>query len=176
MGQYLDQFLHKNVIRTKAYLRDRKNLLQVLQELKLTEQGDIFLVTSDVSSLYTIIQHFDALLALNRDDFTQCQKIFLRDALAFCLSHNYFWFNNHFFPQKKGVAMGVKFAPSIANLFMGEWEDNYVFAKKREELFHKCFIDDLMFIWEGSESPLVEYLAFLNNNSNNIKLTSQWSK
>lgn len=135
MGQYLDQFLHKNVIRTKAYLRDRKNLLQVLQELKLTEQGDIFLVTSDVSSLYTIIQHFDALLALNwalsqRDDFTQCQKIFLRDALAFCLSHNYFWFNNHFFPQKKGVAMGVKFAPSIANFFIGGMGRQLCLCKK----------------------------------------------
>lgn len=71
--------------------------------------------------------------------------------------------------------MGAKFLPSIANLFMGEWEDKYIFPKKRKELlFYKQYIDDLMFIWEGPESSLIDYLAFLN--SNNIKLTSQWSK
>lgn len=90
-----------------------------------------------MSSLYTVIQHDNALLALNwalsqREDLPHSQKVFLRDALDFCLSHNYFWFNNKFFSQKRGVAIGAKFAPSIANLFMGEWEDKFVFGKKRD--------------------------------------------
>lgn len=36
MGQYLDQFLQKSVTQTKAYLRDTKNLLQLLQDIDLT--------------------------------------------------------------------------------------------------------------------------------------------
>lgn len=122
----------------KAYLRDTKNLLQALQEVTLTGRYEVFLVTSDVTSLYTVIQHEDALLALNwaltkRNDLPHTQRIFLQNVLDFCLFHNYFWFGNNFFIQKREVAMGAKFAPSLANLFMGEWEDKVVFHERRAE-------------------------------------------
>lgn len=72
--------------------------------------------------------------------------------------------------------MGAKFAPSIANLFMGEWEDKEVFHERRPELlFYRRYIDDLQLLWAGSESSLKEYLDHLNDNTHNIKLTSQWS-
>lgn len=55
----------------------------------------LFLVTDDVSSLYTIIQHEDSLLALNwafskRDDLPHIHKKFLGKILDYCLTHNYF--------------------------------------------------------------------------------------
>lgn len=96
LGQYLDTFLQASVLRTKAYLKDTKNLLQIISEIDLSGKQDVFLVTTDVSSLYTIIQHDDALLALNwalsqKDDIPFEQKVFLKQALDFCLSHNYFF-------------------------------------------------------------------------------------
>lgn len=101
------------MVDTKAYLKDTKNLLQALQETVLTGQEEVFLVTSDVTSLYTIIQHDVPLLALSwalskRDDIPQAQKVFLRNALKFCLCHNYFWFGSNFYTQKNGVAVGAK--------------------------------------------------------------------
>lgn len=152
MGQYLDLFLQKSVIRTRAYLHDTKNLLQLLQEIDLTEREEVYLVTADVASLYTIIQHDDALLALNwplsqREDLSHNQKAFLQNALDFYLGHNYFWYNGDFYSQKRSVAMGAKFAPSIANLFMGEWEDKTIFSIKRDQLLlYRRYIDDLFFI------------------------------
>lgn len=110
----------------------------------------MLLVTADVSSLYSIIQHDDALLALNwalckRDDLP-FNQVFLRNALDFCLNHNYFWYNGSFYTQQRGVAMGANFAPSIANLFMAEWEDKVIFKEQRTELiFYKRFIDNLFF-------------------------------
>lgn len=65
MGQYLDHFLQKSVIKTRSYLRDTKNLLNCLEKIDLTGKDEVLLVTADVSSLYAIIQHEDALLALN---------------------------------------------------------------------------------------------------------------
>lgn len=59
--------------------------------------------------------------------------------------------------------MGVKFAPSLANLFMGEWEDKSIFAIKRDGLlFYKRYIDDLLFVWEGSENFLHKFMSELN--------------
>lgn len=47
--------------------------------------------------------------------------------------------------------------------------------KWAELLFYRRYIDDLMFIWAGSEPSLIEYLEILNRK-NNSKLSSQWSK
>lgn len=57
-------FLQASVLRTKAYLKDTKNLLQMISQIDLTDKEEVYLVTADVSSLYSIIQHDDALLAL----------------------------------------------------------------------------------------------------------------
>ena len=181
LGEYLDVFLQQSVVNTKAYLKDTKSLLQYLQCIDLTGKEEVYLVTADVSSLYTIIQHEDALLALNwalckREDLPFNQKMFIRNALDFCLNHNFFWFNGTYYSQCRGVAMGAKFAPSIANLFMGEWEDKTIYAKLRPRLlFYKRYIDDLFFIWDGPLDTLQAFLDELNKNNNNIKLTSEYS-
>lgn len=61
--------------------------------------------------------------------------------------------------------MGAKFTPSIANLFMGEWEDKIIFSTKKEELrLYKRYIDDLFFIWAGSKLSLQGFLDELNAN------------
>lgn len=113
MGQYLDQFLQKSVKQTKAYIKDTKKFLQLLQEVELGGRDEVYLVTADVSSLYTMIQHDDALLVLNwalcqREDPSYTQRVFLRKALDFCPVHNYFWYNDTFFSLKRGVAMSAK--------------------------------------------------------------------
>lgn len=43
-------------------------------------------------------------------------------------------------------------------------------------MFYRQYIDNLIFIWAGSDISLINYLEYLNSNENNIKLTSQWSK
>lgn len=132
---------------------------QLLKGIDLARKGEMFLVTADVASLYTIIQHDDALFALNwalcqRDDIPHDQKVFLRNFLNFCLGYNYYWYNGSFYSQKRGVAMEAKFALSIANLFMAEWEDVTIFAVRREELiFYRRHID-IFFIWAGSSLSL----------------------
>lgn len=64
---------------TRAHLRDTTDLLQRLGNVHLNPMAEIYLVTADVSSLYTIIQHEDASLSLNwalsrREDIPDVQK------------------------------------------------------------------------------------------------------
>lgn len=53
MDQYLDFYLQPLAQKTKAYLRDTKHLIQLLEEIKL--EGPCILATVDLNSLYTII-------------------------------------------------------------------------------------------------------------------------
>lgn len=71
------------------------------------------MVTADISSLYTIIQHNDALLALNwafsqKEDIPFVQKKFLRLVLEYCLSHNYFWYGGALLYSKERCCDGRK--------------------------------------------------------------------
>lgn len=65
VGQYLYHFLQMSVVHAKAYLKDTTNFLQLLKGVVFSVNAESYLVSADVSSLYTIIQHDNALVALN---------------------------------------------------------------------------------------------------------------
>lgn len=70
--------------------------------------------------------------------------------------------------------MGAKFAPSVAGLFMSQWEEEVVFTDPPEELrLYKRYIDDIFIIWVGDRDLLTSFFLKLNNNIKNIVLTWQ---
>ena len=60
-------------------------------------------------------------------EMLRSQGSYIIELLEFATQHIYFWFNNCFYLQQKGVAMGAKFAPSLANLFMAKWEEHVIY-------------------------------------------------
>lgn len=137
--------------------------------------------TADVSSLYTIINHEDAIAATKwaMDKYSiliSKQKLFILRCLAYGLQHNYFWHNHDYYRQLNGVGMGAKYAPSVANIFMAKWEEQAIYSDIPEDLvLYRRFIDDCVVIWKGDESSLIGFFERLNNNQNNIKLTYEIS-
>ncbi|XP_069815789.1 uncharacterized protein [Dendropsophus ebraccatus] len=76
--------------------------------------------------------------------------------------------------------MGAACAPSYANLFLGLWERE-IFCTNPVENVEKVhlwlrFIDDVLFIWQGTEEELVRFVGNLNNNRKNIRLTLKYSR
>lgn len=59
LGEYLDKFIQPAVQQTKAYLKDTKHVLQLLEDTPVLK-GRTLLATADVSSLYTIVKHHQA--------------------------------------------------------------------------------------------------------------------
>ena len=141
--------------------------------------GPLLMATADVSSLYTIIPHFLACEAtkwgLRRHSNLPCiQRKYIVKCLDFCLKHSHFWYNHEYYQQTTGVAMGAKFAPSVAGLFMSKWEEESVFLEQHEDLvMYKRYIDDIFIIWKGDRCGLVLFFEKLNINSKNITLTWQ---
>lgn len=44
--------------------------------------------------------------------------------------------------------MGAKFAPSVANAFMSQWEESVIYSNIPTELtFYKRYIDDVLIVW-----------------------------
>lgn len=123
LGEYIDIHLQPLVAKTKAYLKDTKHTLQLLDEC--SAQEDIIMVTGDVSSLYTNIDHEGALKAvewaLRKESLANDGFIaFILRCLDFYLRHNFFWYDNTFYLQTKGVAMGAKIRPQHGKLIYGQ--------------------------------------------------------
>lgn len=99
---------------------------------EFTVGEDVFLVTADVTSLYTIIPHElgyqVARFFLNKELSINSSTLeFVMKLLNFAMEHNYFFYGGQFYLQVIGVAMGAKFSPSLAGLFMALWENDTLF-------------------------------------------------
>ena len=58
--------------------------------------------------------------------------------------------------------MGTKMAPSYANIFMAELEEQLLANYPIEPALWKRFIDDILCIWPGPTSEFKEFLKYLN--------------
>lgn len=176
LGEFVDTFLQPLVPNTNAYLRDTKHLIQILGNIALKPDEKYLIATADVASLYTVIDHSDAIEASKwaMDKFSNLiskQKRFILRSLAFELQHNYFWHNADYYRQLTGIGMGAKYAPSVANIFMTKWEEEAIYSDVPENvILYKRFIDDCIVIWKGDEISLTQMFDQLSQNQRNIKL------
>lgn len=92
------------------------------------------------------------------------------------MSNNYFWANNHYYTQVSGIAMGARYAPSVANIVLNKWEHEMIFRHRHDSLkFYKGYIDDVIIFWEGTESDLHLYIAHMNQNKYGLKFSAEVS-
>ena len=96
----------------------------------LTLQAGECLSSYDVTSFFTSVP-IDPALNITRDLLEKDEKLIDRtvlsvqniiELLGFCLHNTYFSFQNKFYEQIEGVAMGSPVNPIVANLFMEEFE------------------------------------------------------
>ncbi|CAJ0967794.1 unnamed protein product [Ranitomeya imitator] len=166
----------------KSYLKDTTHFLQLLRDLGPLPSNSI-LVTMDVSSLYTNIDHQEGLESVTKyvttyANFSDNQLQFCIDALTIILTKNYFLFEDQFYVQKKGTAMGSNVAPPFANIFIDFYETSYVYCHplfSSNVIFWRHFIDDVFFIWTGDAEALRGFHADLNSSTPNITFSLQYS-
>lgn len=132
LSQYVDHNLQKYVTKLPSYLKDITNMVQITQDLSWSPSYKW--ATLDVTSLYWNIPHSKGIESIKKyllEDFTipTIQKEFILDSIRFILEHNIFCFNDQLYIQTRGTAMGTCFAPSYANLYMGNYEDQYILSE-----------------------------------------------
>ena len=139
------------------------------------------LLTSDVVGLYPNIPHNAGLKALGnmleaREHKLSLLKIELKWSV-FVLEKNYFEFNGDVKKQISGTAIGTKFAPPYACLFIDDLETKFLQSRSLQPLVLFRYIDNIFFIWSHGNEKLEN---FLDNNlssfDNNIKFTYESSK
>ena len=94
----------------------------------------------------------------------------------FVLKNNLFEFNNDFFQQVSGTAIGTKFAPPYASIFMGQIETKFLRTQSHQPMVWFRYIVNIFFIWTHGEEKLEEFMAHFNAFNPNIQFTYESSR
>lgn len=171
-AEYIDYFLNPLSVKHPAYVRDTYHFIGMIKNLKVPHNSLFF--TIDIDSLYTNIDTKAGLTAVKnilqkypQQDRPDRQLLAL---LEINLTRNDFEFNNQFFLQIKGVAMGKKFAPAYANIFMAEWEEAALGKCPQKPFFYVRYLDDIFGIWTHSQEEFAEFIQILDTHDPSIRL------
>ena len=99
----------------------------------------------------------------------------IRELLQQSLTKNVFSFNNEYYRQTLGIARGNRCAPSIAILFLDQFERRALEGATHIPSFLVRYIDDYAGIWTHGEETLKDFLTYLNSLHPTVKFTLEYS-
>lgn len=172
VAMYIDSFLGPLSSRHPSYLKDTYHFLETIRPMILPSHALLF--TIDIDSLYTNINTEMGLktiknIFLKYPDRRRPDREIL-ELLEICLKCNDFEFDNKQYLQVEGTAMGHRYAPSYANLYMSEWEREALEKCPFKPLFYLRFLDDIIGAWQHGEEKFKQFISILNNHHPSIKV------
>ena len=183
ISKFLDFFLQPSLSSIPYYVKDTGHFLYILQNLGPFPE-DTLLVTYDVASLYTNIPLAEAersvarmLIQSQPHNATPSNQSLLK-LLRHVFQGNIFTFSDgdklHHYLQINGVSMGSKCAPSVACVFMGDFERQHLSNPSNDQpkpLIWLRYIDDIFAIWShGKDSLTIQCLVEFSTSKNTIHM------
>lgn len=161
-----------------AYVKDTGDFINKIRDLPIPQEA-LFL-TIDINNLYTTIPIPEGIEAvrkafLKHPDPRRPDRELLK-LLEINLTKNDFEFNNKIYLQLTGTAMGKRFAPGFAGLFMNEWDDAVLQKAPKKPLVYLRYLDDIFVCWTHGEEELTQFLTLLNTHNPAITIKHTMSE
>ena len=175
LSKYLSGLISP-LLPTEHCAKDSFSFVDELSNLQLQEGNNI--VSFDIVSLFTNIPLIESIdLAVNllfeKDPSIKMSKAQMKKLFHFATAQTHFTYNNQYYDQVDGVAMGSPLGPVLANLFMGNFEEKWL--KKHHgadysPIFYKRYVDDIFCVMSSKEH-VPKCLEELNKGHTNIQFT-----
>ena len=179
VSHWLDEQAKQEVRKLDSYLEDTRHVLEMIEEENSQgpQPSGTIPVTLDIAGMYTNVPLEQGLLAFQaamdkREDMTIPTEYLVR-LMKFVCTSNIFVFDTKLFLQLLGVAMGSRSSPTFACIFVGMLEVVMLLSWSQTggqmPYWWKRFIDDVLFLWRGSEESLLQFVDHLNASHPTIK-------
>lgn len=171
-AEYLDFHLNPLSILHPAYIKDTYHFMEIVKKLRIPPESYFF--SLDVNNLYTNIPIAAGISCVEKmfrkhPDPKRPDEELLK-LLDINLTRNDFMFNGKFYLQVKGTAMGKKFAPAYANIYMANWEEEVLQKCPKQPHCYVRYLDDIWGIWTGSLAEFEQFIGILNKHDPSITL------
>ena len=181
LAKYMTTYLQPLAERTASYVKDSSSFKSFLNSIPALPPG-AFLVTADVTSLYTNIPTDEGIsrvcdfIDANRQSLPRHapNTSIFKFILQHILTSNSFSFMDFHYLQISGTAMGCRMAPPYANIFLDHY-DHVIQSLDDAIRYYKRYIDDIFFIYFGDIDSLRRLEARLNLLHPSIKFTLKFS-
>ena len=184
LSEFLDILLRPFTNNVQSYIRDTMDFLAQLPS-RTTE--NTMLVSFDVVNLYSNIPHNLGLEAIDywlkkcpHNLKKRIQPEFIKEGIKFILENNTFFFNNKYYKQRQGTAMGTKIGPVYSTLVLAYLEETLytkvyeTFGEDFRDYFvahWKRFLDDCFLLFPRDETDLQKLHQLLNSLNHSIQFT-----
>ena len=144
----------------------------------LKQDASLYMGSLDVEALFTSLPLIETInicvseLFKNKETINNLTKNEFKTFLEFATNEPWFIFNNNFYKQVDGVAMGSPLGPTLANVFMSHFEKKWleVCPISFKPVFYRRYIDDI-FVMFKSEDHIKLFADFMNTCHSSIKFT-----
>ena len=160
-----------------------KDSFSFAKELSDLRFRNCVMASFDVQSLFTNIPLSETIdicineLFQNDDEVEGFSRKEMKDLLSLAANDCIFMFNNKFYVQTDGCAMGSPIGPSFANIFLSYYEKIWIQECPIDfkPIHYRRYVDDTFLVFkERDHVPL--FLQYLNSKHQNIKFTSEVEK
>ena len=136
-------------------------------------------VTFDVAALYTMIPRDGALIVLEEFLCKYAQNGLihgmtidtLMNMTSSVLDTNCFVYENKYYQQIRGGAVGSPFAMTLANIYMLKWKQRLIGNQKRHNELYGRYIDDVFMTSNLSLDRINQLLDEADGRDENIRIT-----
>ncbi|XP_050498525.1 uncharacterized protein LOC126886857 [Diabrotica virgifera virgifera] len=172
LSKFINSILQSTITLQPSYsVKNSTDLVNKLSVLNLPR--DFFLVSFDVSNLFTNVPRDETIPLVEdlliKSNINRVSIPHLLDLLKFCLSQDFFTFNDIIYRQAQGLAMGNPLSPLLADLFLNNLEVNiFDNNSSNQNSFQKIlywfrYVDDVLAIIDGNSTDAENILYLLNN-------------
>lgn len=150
-----------------------KNSLQLIDKIKdVTLPRGARLLSLDVESLFTNVPYQECLQILEghfeRQRMHPGEVDELISLTKTCMDQNYFRFENQYYKQKEGLAMGSPLSPLMADIFMDHFENTHIIDQPNI-LYYYRYVDDIIICWTGTLRQIDLFVNKINSKHSKIK-------
>lgn len=165
-----------NLLRTKSSFKPQyslKNSLDLIEKVKDINISPFSkLLSLDVDSLFTNVPYEECLSILGihfeRQRLHPGEVYDLLNLTRICMEQNYFRFNNQYYRQKEGLAMGSPLSPLMADIFMDYFERKHLVNEPNIQFYYR-YVDDVIICWTGTSRQIDTFVKKVNKIHPKIK-------
>ncbi|CAJ0926949.1 unnamed protein product [Ranitomeya imitator] len=167
---FLEKILTPMIPTTPSFLLGTGDFLKTIQQLDKVPT-ESYLVTFNVKDLYTSIPHQHGIESVNK---LLSQAGMIPDQANLCLellsivrTKKNVLFQDRYYLQNRGTAMGSNVAPPYANCYMADYKSTVIYASQLYQdnvLMWNHFIDEIFCIWQGTAESLHLFFQLLNSS------------